>query len=1059
MKKFATMALVVLMIVTAVFAMTACQDPQNDQPNVGKISVEETGMPQLLYVEGQELDLSNGMLTVEKDGQKQEIPLNSENITVTGYDKNKLGEQTITITYGGQSTQITVTVVARMQVVEFTSDYLVGDEFDFGVGRVKLTRNDGSNHTVLLNGEGVTITGFNGNKAGKQTLTASYTNAGETYECKFEVTVHAVDNVVFTAPKKVNYNSHEAGLDLTDGFFTLTGNNGTLVRTVVLTKDMVEGFDMSAVNKENSPFTQSLTVSYGENTYNYDVTLVYTTISEFKDEAVNFLSYDWNAAELPEITEEQGELALRLIGDYLELSPAEKAYITKDESLAVARAALMYGLDAISNDLDAMEPAFVIEGGSLEFICESPEALEAAIEILEDEKGDLYRVSPILVATVEEFAKEEMFEGMTFEMFALLPNEIYEQLLEIFETLLDAYDVMQDIGDDWSDLGVAHYADEIEAFYNEMASGSLISDGLGYMYAFVTSWNKEAKIMDALYIYYYEQDNMEALNLLTNVEMPSALQMIAASAMQMMEQIEMLGNYEQFDTTLLMYYYHMAVQQAEAVKNGDDEMSKMLYEVLPVNALLGISDGVFFSFDDLLDYIRTMEGGYYQFSGGLLGVENYHSFMDSYMALLDRMFAEGEAFENSEEYGQQLCALFEQFVDMTPTEQYYLLNALNAYYSMNVPPLAFDDSDEETAQLMCFFVILVHEYYREQLGDNAEVYNDLVIAIEIYAQRMISGTWYADFTSRMDNVTEAYEAMSADEKAIFDQYLGAIYQKYLNIRNNHVDSTELTDLGEWEDDFAALKDALFEVEIAASFIQEGQPIYSVFLSAYERAMKLANAILENAPTEIVEAYIHEGRYGLDENGQPMDGVVPMSYEYVMTNYRTMYINCLLSGMEGGSIYDGYMESNLPDFLDKCHHLHWVYLLSMVSGYEVEYEQEQVMAAVNAFRELTLDEQVTFILLEGNTSIYYSALDAYMMNYMTEGAAQLASRLIMVEQYCVIIGFNPGDASLIAGMEALVVELQGLYENASDEDKASFAPFEEMYAYYMDLIANQEEEAA
>ena len=314
MKKFATLALVVLMLVASVFVMSACQDPQT-QTDAGKISVEETGMPQLLYVQGQDLDLSNGMLTVEKDGQKQEIPLNSEGITVTGYDKNTLGNQTITIAYGGQTTQITVTVVARMQAVEFTADYLVGDAFDFGMGRLKITRDDGSNHTVLLNGNGVTINGFDGTKAGKQTLTATYANNGETYECKFEVTVYAVDNVTFTAPKKVNYNSHEAGIDLTDGYFTITGNNGALVRTVAIDEDMVEGFDLTAVNEENTPFTQSLKVTYGGKEYSYDIKLTYTAISRFKKDAVAFAELDWNGAEIPTISIELGELALELMED------------------------------------------------------------------------------------------------------------------------------------------------------------------------------------------------------------------------------------------------------------------------------------------------------------------------------------------------------------------------------------------------------------------------------------------------------------------------------------------------------------------------------------------------------------------------------------------------------------------------------------------------------------------------------------------------------------------------------------------------------------------------
>lgn len=1048
MKKFATLALVVLMLVASVFVMSACQDPQT-QTDAGKISVEETGMPQLLYVQGQDLDMSNGMLTIEKDGQKQEIPLNSEGITVTGYDKNTLGNQTITIAYGGQTTQITVTVVARMQAVEFTVDYLVGDAFDFGMGRLKITRDDGSNHTVLLNGNGVTINGFDGTKAGKQTLTATYANNGETYECKFEVTVHAVDNVTFTAPKKVNYNSHEAGIDLTDGYFTITGNNGALVRTVAIDEDMVEGFDLTAVNEENTPFTQSLKVTYGGKEYSYDIKLTYTAISRFKKDAVAFAELDWNGAEVPTVSTELGELALELMEAYLDLSPAEKNYITKEESLSVARAALMYGVEMLDDDLVALAPAFVIAGGELEFTCESYEGVEAAVEILDNDEGDLYRISPILVAMVEEFANEQVMEGLKFGQFGMLPNEIYEELLEVFEHMLDAYDVMMEIGEDWQTVGVEAYADQIVAFYNVMAGNDYVASGMGYIYSFVSGWRTNADAFDALYTYYYGNEDVEALSFLAGVELPTSLSLIAYHASEMMAQVDDIGNYAQVDTTLLMYHYYAAVQQVEALKNGDDEMAKNLYNILPINALFGFPSTDPISFDALIEYLRVMQSGYYQFSGGLLGVEAYHNFMDNYMAIITNMM-DDETYEGSEQYGMDLVTLFNQFVDLKPTEQYYLLTTLNAYYAMSVPPLAFDDSGDY-ADLMCFFVTLVNEYYRAQMGDNAQVYNDLVLAMEIYAQRVSYPNWLVDFNAKMDSVDAAYAAMSDDEKAVFDQFLGNIYTKYDYLRDNYAGKDTVSDLGEWADEFAALNEAILQIEIAGAYIQqEGLPIYSVFLGAYERAMTLANYILENAPEEILEIYYYEDRNGRDENGNLIEGNVATSFEYAMTTYRTLYVNYLLTAM-GGSIYDAYIVSGLPAYLESCHNLYWAF----ITPDTCEYDQEQVMAAINGFRNLTLEEQVAFIQMEGEVSVYYTSLDQYLAETMTETGFSMAAGLMNVEQYYVICRYMP-DPAYVAELNALLDELVRTYESASDEDKASFAPFLDMYNYYIEKVAELSE---
>ena len=59
------------------------------------ISVSETDKFQSVYVLGQELNLSGGVLKAEGGGKTSEIPLDSDGVTVSGYDSNKLGKQTV----------------------------------------------------------------------------------------------------------------------------------------------------------------------------------------------------------------------------------------------------------------------------------------------------------------------------------------------------------------------------------------------------------------------------------------------------------------------------------------------------------------------------------------------------------------------------------------------------------------------------------------------------------------------------------------------------------------------------------------------------------------------------------------------------------------------------------------------------------------------------------------------------------------------------------------------------------------------------------------------------
>lgn len=1042
MKKFTKLALL-LLLVASIFTLAACDDNPASQPASGEICVKEDGMPQTLFVLGEELDLSNGVLTVTEDGQTQQMPLNAEGITISGYDKNKLGEQTITITYGGYSTQLTVTVVDRMQAVEYTTDYLVGDAFDADNGRLKITRNDGSSYTVILSNSAVTVTGFDAGKATDQTLTATYTDGTNTYECKFTVHVHAVDSVEFHAPSKLNYESHENGADLTDGYFTLTGNGGKLTKNVALTEDMLSGFDLKAVTAENSPLTQKVTVTYNGQSYQYDIQLTYTAISFFQEEAPAFAGLDWSGLEMPEIDPALGELALKMMEAYLDLSKAEQTYIPYEDALNVARAALTYGLEQIEPDLLALEGGVIVSNG-IEFTCETREGVEAAIEVLENDDSVLYALSPLLISLIEAFESEEILYDFYFGDISLMPAELYEELLDAFEHMLDFHDALMEIPEDWSVVGVDTYEDEILDVYDVIFSNDFVEGGMAYIYGYVSAWRAENDAFDILYTYYYGKGDTETMIALAEVALPTELDNIAYNALQMMEQVDLISNYQQMDTTLLLYYYHTAIELADQVKNGDDEMLKSLYEILPINSLLGMDNSTLFYFDTLLEYIRTMEGGYYQYCGGLLGVDEFHVMVARYMTIVSNLWEDPD-YETSAQYGQDLEELFAMFVDLKPTQQYYFLNTLNAFYSMSVPPLAFDDSGDYAA-LMCFFVDLVHEYYRDKLSDDAvSAYNDLVIAMEIYAQRASYENWLAEFTGRMDNIKATYNAMNAEDQAAFDQYLGAIYSKYAEIRKEYVEAETLTDLGQWQDEFDALDDALMNVEIAASLLQQGENAYSVFLSAFERAQELADYIVKNAPAEVLEVYYYEDRYGYDENGELAEGAIPVSFEYAVTTYRTMYINYLLSAL-GYNIYDIYTGSALQAFMGSTYDLTWTYVMNVPEN-PLEYDRTKVMNALKAFRAMSLEEQVLFVMLEGSKSYYYLALDEFVTVTYNAAVAETAMKLLELEQQYIIYSYLMEESSLEA-LQTLEAELVSLYEALSAEDKAAFADWKDMYDYYV-----------
>jgi hypothetical protein len=146
-------------------------------------------MPQSVYVKGSELNLAGGILTVREGGIATEIPLTASGVTVSGYQKNQLGDQDLTVTYREKSTVFTVTVVERLRIDNYVTTYRVGEDLDLKRGRLQVPRDDGSAYIVLLSDEAVSVTGYDKTQTGEQTLTAAYTKNGVVYTVSFTVTV------------------------------------------------------------------------------------------------------------------------------------------------------------------------------------------------------------------------------------------------------------------------------------------------------------------------------------------------------------------------------------------------------------------------------------------------------------------------------------------------------------------------------------------------------------------------------------------------------------------------------------------------------------------------------------------------------------------------------------------------------------------------------------------------------------------------------------------------------------------------------------------------------
>ena len=145
-KRLLSLTILVLIAVLAL-SFTACD---NDGNKNFEIYIEKNDLPRQTYVQGQELDLKGGVLTTVSNGEKAPIPLDSEGVTVSGYNKDTVGSQTVTVTYNEATTTFTVNVIARASAENYESRYFVGDAFDKTKGKLRIAKDNGETFVVNM---------------------------------------------------------------------------------------------------------------------------------------------------------------------------------------------------------------------------------------------------------------------------------------------------------------------------------------------------------------------------------------------------------------------------------------------------------------------------------------------------------------------------------------------------------------------------------------------------------------------------------------------------------------------------------------------------------------------------------------------------------------------------------------------------------------------------------------------------------------------------------------------------------------------------------------------
>ena len=209
------------------------------------LSIAMENLPKQNYNYGESLDVTGGSILVTRGSGITSEPLTES--MVSGYDPNTIGVQTLTVTFGGQTTSYDVTVNDFIDRIEIDNPtklaYKLNEPMDLTGGQVNVITASGAvSATVAMDAS--MISGFDTSTTGAKSITVTY--AGKT--ATFGITVSdplaamSIENL-----PKVDYLFGE-GMDLTGGSISVTRESGA-IESIPMDPSMITGFNTNTVGQ------------------------------------------------------------------------------------------------------------------------------------------------------------------------------------------------------------------------------------------------------------------------------------------------------------------------------------------------------------------------------------------------------------------------------------------------------------------------------------------------------------------------------------------------------------------------------------------------------------------------------------------------------------------------------------------------------------------------------------------------------------------------------------------------------------------------------------------
>ena len=236
-------------------------------PDAIKNIIISSSIEKTMYIIGEELDLTGGKISlIYESGKSYEMDM--QDYLISGFNKNKAGEQQLTITYQGKKAVFSVVVLAgivkniELESAPATTEYFQDEDINISGGKIKIIYEDDTFDIINITDN--MLSGYNKSKIGGQSVKVTFLGM----DTSFNVTVkqNNVSGIVISSlPAKNEYLIGEL-LNLEGGIITVTYLNG-ITEELEITRFMLGVYDVfiegeKTITVKYAGFSDTFTVTY-----------------------------------------------------------------------------------------------------------------------------------------------------------------------------------------------------------------------------------------------------------------------------------------------------------------------------------------------------------------------------------------------------------------------------------------------------------------------------------------------------------------------------------------------------------------------------------------------------------------------------------------------------------------------------------------------------------------------------------------------------------------------------------------------------------------------------